>query len=58
VNVEVFAAPGTRACVAAVHEASHRSWRGFEKAGFRHVRDAEEDGLPHRLSQLDRRYAQ
>ena len=29
----------------------------FEKASFRHVRDVEEDGLPHRLMRLERRYA-
>jgi hypothetical protein len=34
------------------------SWRAFEKSGFRHVRDVEEDWLPHRLLRLDRRYAQ
>jgi aminoglycoside 6'-N-acetyltransferase len=54
----VFARPETRACVAAVEEANRRSWRAFEKAGFRHVRDVEEDGLPHRLMRLERRYAQ
>ena len=41
-----------------VEEANRRSWRAFEKAGFRHVRDVEEDGLPHRLMRLERRYAQ
>ena len=50
----VFARPGTRSCVATVEEANRRSWRAFEKAGFRHVRDVEEDGLPHRLLWLDR----
>ena len=50
----VFARPGTIACVATVEEANRRSWRAFEKAGFRHVRDVEEDGLPHRLMRLDR----
>ena len=54
----VFARPETQACVATVEEANRRSWRAFEKAGFRHVRDVEEDGLPHRLMRLDRRYAQ
>jgi aminoglycoside 6'-N-acetyltransferase len=54
----VFARPETTAVVATVEEANRRSWRAFEKAGFRHVRDAEEDGLPHRLMRLDRRYAQ
>jgi aminoglycoside 6'-N-acetyltransferase len=38
-----------------VEEGNRRSWRAFEKAGFRHVRDVEEDGLPHRLMRLDRR---
>ena len=46
--------PGTTACVATVEEGNRRSWRAFEKAGFRHVRDVEEDGLPHRLLRLDR----
>jgi len=54
----VFARPETHACVATIEEANRRSWRAFEKAGFRHVRDVEEDGLPHRLMRLDRRYAQ
>jgi aminoglycoside 6'-N-acetyltransferase len=54
----VFARPETHACVAAVEEANRRSWRAFEKAGFHHVRDVEEDGLPHRLMRLERRYAQ
>jgi aminoglycoside 6'-N-acetyltransferase len=53
----VFARPGTSACVATVEEANRRSWRAFEKAGFRRVRDVEEEGLPHRLMRLDRRYA-
>jgi aminoglycoside 6'-N-acetyltransferase len=53
----VFARPQTNACVATVEEANRRSWRAFEKAGFRHVRDVVEDGLPHRLMRLDRRYA-
>jgi aminoglycoside 6'-N-acetyltransferase len=52
---DVVAAP---AVVATVEVANRRSWRAFEKAGFRHVRDVEEDGLPHRLMRLDRRYAQ
>jgi len=54
----VFARPETRGCVATVEEANRRSWRAFEKAGFMHVRDVEEDGLPHRLMRLERRYAQ
>ncbi|HEY7018305.1 MAG TPA: GNAT family N-acetyltransferase [Gaiellaceae bacterium] len=53
----VFARAETSACVATVEEANRRSWRAFEKAGFRHVRDVEEDGLPHRLMRLERRYA-
>jgi aminoglycoside 6'-N-acetyltransferase len=54
----VFASPTTHAAVAAVDEANRRSWRAFEKAGFRYERDVEEDGRPHRLMRLDRRYAQ
>jgi aminoglycoside 6'-N-acetyltransferase len=54
----VFTSPETHACVAAVDEANRRSWRAFEKAGFRYVRDVEEEGRPHRLMRLDRRYAQ
>jgi len=54
----VFARPETEACIATVEQANRRSWRAFEKAGFRHVRDVEEDGLPHRLMRLERRYAQ
>jgi aminoglycoside 6'-N-acetyltransferase len=50
----VFADPRTIAVVATVEEQNRRSWRAFEKAGFRHVRDVEEDGLPHRLMRLDR----
>ena len=50
----VFARPETTACVATVEEPNRRSWRAFEKAGFRHVADVEEDGLPHRLMRLDR----
>jgi aminoglycoside 6'-N-acetyltransferase len=50
----VFARPATSACVATVEEANRRSWRAFEKAGFRHVRDVEEEGRPHRLMRLDR----
>lgn len=38
--------------VATVDEENRRSWRAFEKAGFRHVRDVEEDGRPHRLLRL------
>jgi RimJ/RimL family protein N-acetyltransferase len=53
----VFTRRETGACVASVEEANRRSWRAFEKAGFRHVRDIEEDGLPHRLMRLDRGYA-
>lgn len=50
----VFADPQTIAVVATVEEANRRSWRAFEKAGFRHLRDVEENGLPHRLMRLDR----
>jgi aminoglycoside 6'-N-acetyltransferase len=50
----VFADPEINGIVAAVEEPNRRSWRAFEKAGFRHVRDVEEDGLPHRLMRLDR----
>ena len=50
----VFADPATHAVVATVEEPNRRSWRAFEKAGFRHVRDVEEDGLPHRLMRFDR----
>jgi aminoglycoside 6'-N-acetyltransferase len=50
----VFADPELHAVVATVEEANRRSWRAFEKAGFRHVRDVEEGGLPHRLLRLDR----
>jgi len=39
---------------AAAGERSGCSRRAFGKAGFRHVRDVEEDGLPHRLLWLDR----
>lgn len=53
-----FARLETTALVATVEEGNRRSWRAFEKAGFRHVRDVEEDGLPHRLMRLERRYAQ
>jgi len=54
----VFARPETSACVATVEESNRRSWRAFEKAGFRHVGDIEEEGVPHRLLRLERRYAQ
>ena len=48
---EVATAP---AVIATVEEENRRSWRAFEKAGFRHVRDVEEDGVPCRLMRLDR----
>jgi aminoglycoside 6'-N-acetyltransferase len=51
----VFSRPETEAIEARVEEGNRRSWRAFEKAGFRHVRDVEEDGVPHRLMRLDRR---
>ena len=50
----VFADEGTHAIVAAVDEENVHSWRAFEKAGFRHVQDVEEEGRPHRLMRLDR----
>ena len=50
----VFARPETAAAVATVEEPNRRSWRAFEKAGFRNVRDVEEEGLPHRLMRRDR----
>jgi len=54
----VFARLETTAVVATVDAPNRRSRRAFEKAGFRHVRDVEEHGMPHRLMRLDRRYAQ
>jgi RimJ/RimL family protein N-acetyltransferase len=54
----VFARPETHALVAAVEESNRRSWRAFEKAGFRYERDVEEEGKPHRLMRLERGYAQ
>jgi aminoglycoside 6'-N-acetyltransferase len=50
----VFARRGTQAAIATVEETNRRSWRAFEKAGFRYVRDVEEEGRPHRLMRLDR----
>ncbi len=50
----VFADPAVYALVATVEEPNRRSRRAFEKAGFRHVRDVKEDGLPHCLMRLDR----
>jgi aminoglycoside 6'-N-acetyltransferase len=50
----VFARPSTHACIASVEEPNRRSWRAFEKAGFRHVRDVDEHGVPHRLMRLER----
>lgn len=50
----IFVRPETRAVVATVEEENRRSWRAFEKAGFRPVRNVEEEGLPHRLMRLDR----
>jgi aminoglycoside 6'-N-acetyltransferase len=41
-------------CVASVDCENRRSLRAFEKAGFRYVRDIEEDGRPHRLMRLVR----
>jgi len=58
VRTVVFASPDTHACIATVEEANARSWRAFEKAGFRHVRDVVDEsegvGVPHRLMRLDR----
>jgi aminoglycoside 6'-N-acetyltransferase len=50
----VLTDPELHAVVAAVDEENRRSWRAFEKAGFRYVRDVEEEGRPHRLMRLDR----
>lgn len=50
----VFARPETTAVIATVEKGNRRSWRAFEKAGFRHLRDVEEEGRPHRLMRLDR----
>jgi aminoglycoside 6'-N-acetyltransferase len=50
----VFADPAISAVVATPEEPNRASWRAFEKAGFHHVRDVQEDGLPHRLLRLDR----
>jgi len=44
----------TDVAFAHVEEGNRRSWRAFEKAGFVHVGDVEEDGRPHRLMRLDR----
>jgi aminoglycoside 6'-N-acetyltransferase len=57
VDEVVFKSPATDAVVASVDEHNRRSRRAFEKAGFRYVREVEEDGRPHRLMRLDRRYA-
>lgn len=54
VHAVVFADARVSAAVATVEEANRRSWRAFEKAGFRHVRNVFEDGLPHRLMRLER----
>jgi RimJ/RimL family protein N-acetyltransferase len=50
----VFVNPAAHACVAAVDVENRRSLRAFAKAGFRYVRDVEEEGRPHRLLRLDR----
>jgi aminoglycoside 6'-N-acetyltransferase len=50
----LFARPSVKAVVAAVDEENRRSWRAFEKAGFRYERDVEEEGRPHRLMRLAR----
>jgi aminoglycoside 6'-N-acetyltransferase len=51
----VFADPAVHACVAGVDVRNERSLRAFGKAGFRPVRDYEEEGRPHRLLRLERR---
>jgi aminoglycoside 6'-N-acetyltransferase len=48
---EVATAPSL---IATVEEENRRSWRAFEKAGFRYVRNVDEDDLPSRLMRLDR----
>jgi aminoglycoside 6'-N-acetyltransferase len=53
----VFDDPAVHACIATVEEANRRSWRAFEKAGFRHVGDVVEDGVPCRLMRLDPSWA-
>jgi aminoglycoside 6'-N-acetyltransferase len=50
----VFEDEDIQAVAAAVDEENSRSWRAFEKAGFLHLRDVEEEGRPHRLLRLDR----
>jgi aminoglycoside 6'-N-acetyltransferase len=50
----VFANPAVVAAIATVEEENRRSWRAFGKAGFRHVRDVVEHGVPCRLLRLDR----
>jgi aminoglycoside 6'-N-acetyltransferase len=50
----VFANPRVDTVVATVDEENRRSWRAFEKAGFRKARNVVEDGRPHRLMRLDR----
>lgn len=50
----VFARPGVHALVAAVDDENRRSWRAFEKAGFVHAGDIEEEARPHRLMRLER----
>jgi len=50
----VFARPETTACIAGVEIGNEASLRAFAKAGFRTVRDYEEEGRPHRLVRRDR----
>jgi len=38
--------------LALVDEENPRSWRAFEKAGFRHAGDVEEEGRPHRVMRI------
>jgi RimJ/RimL family protein N-acetyltransferase len=50
----VFARPETTACVAGVEPGNAASLGAFANAGFRPVRDYEEEGRPHRLLRLER----
>jgi aminoglycoside 6'-N-acetyltransferase len=50
----IFADAAVAACTAGVDVENRRSLRAFEKAGFKPVREYEEDGRPHRLLRLDR----
>lgn len=50
----VFASPAVSAVVATPEEANRRSWRAFEKAGFRYIRAVIDEGEPARLMRRDR----